>query len=191
MSESIRIEEQDHLRGSREAEVVLVEYGDFQCPYCARAHAALDELMDEHDGRVALVYRHLPLSDLHPSALLAAQAAEAAGAQGKFWEMHGALFENQDRLDADSLPALALDLGLDAKRFKRELDEGSRRARVEADAEGARALGAHGTPTFFINGERYQGDSDHASLAAALKGCLLYTSPSPRDRQKSRMPSSA
>ncbi|KQQ86726.1 DsbA family protein [Massilia sp. Leaf139] len=172
MSESIRIEEQDHLRGSREAEVMLVEYGDFQCPYCARAHAALDELMEEHDGRVALVYRHLPLSDLHPSALLAAQAAEAAGAQGKFWEMHDALFENQDRLDADSLPALALDLGLDAKRFKRELDEGTHRARVEADAQQARALGAHGTPTFFINGERYQGDSDHASLAAALKGAL-------------------
>ena len=175
MSENIRIEEHDHLRGSRDAQVTLVEYGDFACPYCARAHAALTELMQQHGERVALVYRHLPLVDLHPFAMPAAQAAEAAeaaGAQGKFWEMHDALFENQGMLDEDALPALASNLGLDAQRFARELDDGTHRARVEADAEQAQALGARGTPTFFINGERYQGDSDHASLAAALKKAL-------------------
>jgi protein-disulfide isomerase len=172
MSDSIRIEEHDHVRGTREAWVSLVEYGDFQCPYCARAHAALTELMQQYGERVSLAYRHLPLADLHPFAAPAAEAAEAAGAQGKFWEMHDALFENQDMLDEDTLPALASSLGLDAQRFARELAEGKHRAQVEADAEQARALGAHGTPTFFINGERYHGDSDHASLAEALKKAL-------------------
>jgi protein-disulfide isomerase len=172
MSEHLRIEEQDHVRGSRDAQVTLVEYGDFQCPYCARAHAALTELMQQHGERVALVFRHLPLTDLHPFAAPAAEAAEAAGAQGKFWEMHDALFENQGMLDEDALPSMASNLGLDAQRFARELDDGAHRARVEADAEQAGALGARGTPTFFINGERYHGDSDHASLASALKKAL-------------------
>ena len=172
MSDNLRIEEQDHVRGSRDAQVTLVEYGDFQCPYCARAHAALTELMRQHGGRVALVYRHLPLVDLHPFAFAAAQAAEAAGAQGKFWEMHDALFENQGMFDEDALPAVASSLGLDAQRFARELDDGKHAGRVEADADGGRALGAHGTPTFFINGERYHGDSDHASLAKAINDAL-------------------
>ncbi|MFC5480634.1 DsbA family protein [Massilia suwonensis] len=172
MSDSIRIEENDHLRGPRDAEVTLVEYGDFQCPYCARAHAALDQLMHQHQGRVALVYRHLPLSDLHPFAARAAEAAEAAGAQGKFWEMHDALFENQAMASEDALPGIAASLGLDAQRFVRELDEGKHRAGVAAHAEQARAHGASGTPTFFINGERYHGDSDQASLAAALQEAL-------------------
>ena len=172
MSDNLRIEEQDHVRGSRDAQVTLVEYGDFQCPYCARAHAALTELMRQYGERVALVYRHLPLTDLHPFAAPAAQASEAAGAQGKFWEMHDALFENQGMLDEDALPAIASGLGLDAQRFERELDDGSHRGRVEADVEQAGRLGARGTPTFFINGERYHGDSDHASLASALKKAL-------------------
>ena len=172
MSEEIRIEENDHLRGAHDAQVMLVEYGDFQCPYCARAHAALAKLMKQHDGKVALVYRHLPLSDLHPFAQKAAEAAEAAGAQGKFWEMHDALFENQGMLDEDTLPAVAANLGLDAGRFARELDEGKHSARVQAEAKQAHALGASGTPSFFINGQRYHGDSDQASLAAALQEAL-------------------
>lgn len=172
MSDSINIEEQDHLRGARDADVTLVEYGDFQCPYCARAHAALNQLMHQHQGRVALVYRHLPLSDLHPFAARAAEAAEAAGAQGKFWEMHDALFENQAMVGEDALPGIAASLGLDTQRFARELDEGKHRARIQAQAEQAHALGASGTPSFFINGERYHGDSDHASLAAALQEAL-------------------
>jgi len=172
MSEAIRIEEHDHLRGARDAQVMLVEYGDFQCPYCARAHAALTKLMKQHDGKVALVYRHLPLSDLHPFAEKAAEAAEAAGAQGKFWEMHDALFENQGMLDEDTLPAVAANLGMDAGRFARELDEDKHSTRVQADVKQAHTLGASGTPSFFINGQRYHGDSDHASLAAALQEAL-------------------
>ena len=172
MEEGMRIEENDHVRGNREAEVVLIEYADFQCPYCARAHKALTSLQQEHGERLTLVYRHLPLTDLHPFAQPAAEAAEAAGAQGKFWEMHDALFENQDTLDEDGLPALAAALQLDAQRFRSDLEGGAHRGRVEADVETAHALGARGTPTFFINGERYHGDSDQASLAAALDKAL-------------------
>ena len=172
MSERMRIEENDHVRGNMEAEVVLIEYADFQCPYCARAHKALTSLQQEHGERVTLVYRHLPLTDLHPFAQPAAEAAEAAGAQGKFWEMHDALFENQGMLDEDALPAIAANLQLDAERFRSEFEGGVHRGRVEAAVEEAHALGAKGTPTFFINGERYQGDSDHASLAAAIGKAL-------------------
>ena len=172
MDQRMCIEEDDHVRGNREAEVVLVEYADFQCPYCARAHKALTSLQQQHGARVALVYRHLPLTDLHPFARPAAEAAEAAGAQGKFWEMHDALFEKQDMLDEDALPAMAASLQLDAERFRSEFDSGQHRGRVEADIREAHAAGASGTPTFFINGERYQGDSDHASLAAAIEGAL-------------------
>ncbi|MFC5462416.1 DsbA family protein [Massilia niabensis] len=172
MDERMRIKENDHVRGNREAELVLIEYADFQCPYCARAHKALTSLQQQHGDRVALVYRHLPLTDLHPFAQPAAEAAEAAGAQGKFWEMHDALFENQGMLDEDALPAIAANLQLDAQRFRSEFEGGQHRARVESDVQEAHAAGASGTPTFFINGERYQGDSDHASLAKAIEGAL-------------------
>ncbi|MET0983205.1 MAG: DsbA family protein [Telluria sp.] len=168
----MRIEENDHVRGNREAEVVLIEYADFQCPYCARAHEALASLQQQHGERVTLVYRHLPLTDLHPFAQPAAEAAEAAGAQGKFWEMHDALFENQGMLDEDALPAIADGLQLDGERFRGELEGGQHRGRVEGDVQEARAAGASGTPTFFINGERYRGDSDHASLGKAIEGAL-------------------
>lgn len=172
MDERVRIAEHDHVRGNRDAELVLVEYADFSCPYCARAHKTLDELQRRHGERLALVYRHLPLTDLHPFAQPAAEAAEAAGAQGKFWEMHDALFENQGMLDEDSLPALAASLQLDAARFRSEFEGGRHRQRVQADMQEAHAAGASGTPTFFINGERYQGDSDHASLSAAIEKAL-------------------
>lgn len=166
------IAEHDHVRGNRDAELVLIEYADFSCPYCARAHKALTDLQRQHGERMALVYRHLPLTDLHPLARPAAEAAEAAGAQGKFWEMHDALFENQTMLDEDALPALAASLQLDTGRFRSEFEGGQHRARVEADMEQAHAAGARGTPTFFINGERYHGDSDQASLSAAVQKAL-------------------
>lgn len=172
MEERIRISENDHVRGNRDAELVLVEYADFACPYCARAHKALTDLQRQHGERLTLVYRHLPLTDLHPFAQPAAEAAEAAGAQGKFWEMHDALFENQGMLDEDTLPALAANLQLDAERFRSEFEDGRHRARVQADMQEAHGAGARGTPTFFINGERYHGDSDHASLSAAIGKAL-------------------
>ena len=172
MSKELIISEDDHLRGSRNAAVTLIEYADFQCPFCARAHAALTELQGRHGERLALVFRHLPLADKHPFAEAAAEAAEAAGAQGKFWEMHDLLFANQDKLDAGALSAIADTLGLDVDRFDDEVENARYRDRVDLHADQARALGADRTPTFFINGERYEGDSDHASLSAAIDKAL-------------------
>lgn len=172
MKQELRIAEDDHVRGSGDAAVTLIEYGDFQCPYCARAHAALGELQRQHGARLRLVYRHLPLLDLHPLAQPLAEVAEAAGAQGKFWEMHDALFENQGMLDEDALPALAAAMQIDGERLRDEVESGRYRERVLAQAAEGRAAGASGTPSFFINGERYHGDSDHASLAEAIEQAL-------------------
>jgi len=160
-------EGQDHVRGPQDAALTVIEYGDFQCPYCARAHQALSELAGEFGIR--LEFRHLPLTDLHPLALLAAEAAEAAAAQGRFWEMHDALYDNQrDIADPQDLAALAESLDLDIGRFADDLRAHRHRDRVEADAERARGDGAHQTPTFIINGVHYRGDSDRASLAQAF-----------------------
>ena len=159
----------EHVRGPQDAALTLIEYGDFQCPYCARAHAALVELADELEG-IRLVYRHLPLTDLHPLAELAAEAAEAAGAQDKFWDMHDALFEQQrDVMDPQDLAVLAESLDLDIERFRVDVQDRRYQTRVQHDLERARNDGAHKTPSFYINGVRYQGDSDRDSLEAALR----------------------
>jgi protein-disulfide isomerase len=162
----------EHVRGPEDATLTLIEYGDFQCPYCARAHAALVELADEMQG-IRLVYRHLPLSDLHPLAELAAEAAEAAGSQGKFWDMHDVLFEQQrEVMDEQDLAELAESLELDIGRFRADVQERRHRARVQRDLERAHHDGASGTPSFYINGVRYQGDSDRDSLEQALSEAL-------------------
>ncbi len=162
----------EHVRGPQDAALTLVEYGDFQCPYCARAHLALRELA-ERLGGIRLVFRHLPLTDFHPLAEPAAEAAEAAGAQGRFWEMHDALFERQDEvMDPQDLAVLAESLGLDMARFRDDVRERRHRARVQADLARARDDGAQRTPSFFINGRAYGGDSDLASLEAALGAAL-------------------
>jgi protein-disulfide isomerase len=163
----------EHVRGPEDAALTLIEYGDFQCPYCARAHAALSGLGDQlgaEVGGIRLVFRHLPLVDFHPLAEMAAEAAEAAGAQGKFWEMHDSLFEEQTQvMDPQDLAVLAESLGLDIERFRIDVLDRRYRSRVQADLERARHDGAHKTPSFFINGVRYQGDSDRDSLEAALR----------------------
>lgn len=163
----------EHVRGPQDAALTLIEYGDLQCPYCARAHAALTQLGDSLAARVGgirLVFRHLPLVDHHRLAELAAEAAEAAGAQGKFWEMHDSLYEQQPQLmDKQDLAMLAENLDLDIERFRVDVLDRRFRARVQADLERARHDGAHKTPSFFINGVHYQGDSDRASLEAALR----------------------
>jgi protein-disulfide isomerase len=162
----------EHVRGPQDAALTLIEYGDFQCPYCARAHAALSGLTDELGG-IRLVFRHLPLADYHPLAELAAEAAEAAASQGKFWDMHDALFEQQRQvMDKQDLAVLAESLDLDIERFRTEVLERRHRPRVQGDLERAHHDGATGTPTFFINGVRYRGDSDQASLRQALTAAL-------------------
>jgi protein-disulfide isomerase len=166
----------EHVRGPQDAALTLIEYGDFQCPYCARAHAALSELTDElasQSASIRLVFRHLPLADLHPLAELAAEAAEAAASQGKFWDMHDILYEQQRQvMDKQDLAVLAESIDLDIERFRAEVLERRHRPRVQGDLERAHHDGASGTPTFFINGVRYRGDSDQASLRQALGAAL-------------------
>jgi protein-disulfide isomerase len=167
---------EEHVRGPQDAALTLIEYGDFQCPYCARAHAALSELADElgaQSGGIRLVFRHMPLSDLHPLAELAAEAAEAAASQGKFWDMHDILFEQQrEVMDKQDLPVLAESLDLDIERFRSDVVERRHRQRVQGDLARAHHDGATRTPTFFINGVRHQGDSDRESLRQALDEAL-------------------
>lgn len=165
---SVHIEETDHVCGAQDAPVQIVEYGDYQCPFTARAHAALVDLERRSPGRLRLAFRHLPLSDEHAFAELAAEAAEAAAAQGKFWQMHAALLENQDELSPGMLDELADEIGMDVRQFSQDMEERKYRQRVMDDVAQAHKLDAHGTPTFFINGERYHGDSDEASLATAF-----------------------
>lgn len=167
----LQIAEDDHVRGRPDADIVIVEYGDFQCPYCARAHPTLAGLQKQYGERIALVWRHLPLG-MHPYAEAMAEAAEAAGAQGKFWEMHDSLFEHQAQMAPAQLPLLAQDMGLDAARFDQDMSTRRYCERIQAQAEEGKSQGASGTPSFFINGERYHGDSDRESLTAAVERYL-------------------
>lgn len=172
MNDAGRIDENDHVLGPRDAPVAILEYGDYQCPYTARAHAALKDLRARLGDRMCLAYRHLPLSDKHPVAELAAEAAEAAGAQGRFWEMHDTLFENQQAISPHALPVFAESIDLDIARFTDEMLARHHRPRVQGDAVRAHRSGATGTPSFWINGERYHGDTDEASLAQAITQAL-------------------
>jgi protein-disulfide isomerase len=158
----------DHLRGNLTAPVTIVEYGDFECPHCGRAHFIVNDLLDQAGDEICFAFRHFPLAQIHPHAFRAAEAAEAAGAQERFWEMHDTLFENQDALDDESLLEYALALDLDVRRVEAELNKGVHTARVREDfITGARS-GVNGTPTFFINGRRHDGPWDLASLANAI-----------------------
>jgi Na+/H+ antiporter NhaA len=159
--------ERDHFRGPREALVTLVEYGDFECPYCGRAEPVIRELLREF-GDVRYVWRHLPLSDVHPHGQIAAEAAEAASNQGAFWEMHDLLFEHQDALTAEDLVGYAEQLGLDTELFADDLRTHAGAARVADDVDSADLSGVSGTPTFFINGMRHYGAYDIDALSAAV-----------------------
>ena len=160
--------ERDHIRGSLEGRVTLVEYGDFECPHCGEAEAAARaELAEDSDLR--FVWRHLPLTDVHPRAQLAAEASEAAAAQGAFWEMHDLLLDRQDHLTARDLVRYAEELGLDAERFHRDLKRHCHAARVDQDLDSADQSGVSGTPTFFVNGRRHHGAYDLESLRHAVK----------------------
>ena len=162
------VTENDHVKGSDTATITLIEYGDFACPFCARAHQALSSLLPHYGDDVRLVYRHMPLANMHPDATPAAEAAEAAGAQGKFWEMHDALFAAQGDLSDEAFQAMAEDIGLDGDAFQDELQSGTYAQKVASDAASGHKAGAHRTPTFYINGVQFDGDSDEASLKAAI-----------------------
>ncbi|WP_127507110.1 Na+/H+ antiporter NhaA [Actinoplanes solisilvae] len=157
----------DHVRGPADASVTLVEYGDFQCPYCGRAEPVVRELMTDDDLRY--VWRHLPLADVHPQAQIAAQAAEAAGLQGKFWEMHDLMFTRQDHLRIADLIKYAGELGLDQDKFHQDMMLPECADHITADLESADLSGVSGTPTFFINGRRHYGAYDVETLQLAIR----------------------
>lgn len=145
----------DHVRGPRHAPVTVVEYGDFECPSCAGVEPALRQLLSLHPDSVRLVFRQFPLEGVHPHALVAAEASEAAAAQGRFWEMHDLLLERQAHLDRIHLARYAAELGLELARFEAELNDEVYRQRVREHIEGGAASGVRGTPGLFVNGRRF------------------------------------
>jgi Na+/H+ antiporter NhaA len=159
--------ERDHIRGPKDAVITLIEFGDFQCPYCGQAEPVVRDLLN--DGEIRYVWRHLPLTDVHPRAQVTAEAAEAAGSQGAFWEMHDLLLSHQDELRPADLMRYAEQVGIDPERFHDEIREGVHQTRVAQDVESADVSGVSGTPTFFINGQRHYGAFDLETLSAAIK----------------------
>jgi protein-disulfide isomerase len=159
----------DHIRGPLHAPVTLVEYGDFECPYCGQAEPVVRELVQAFGDDLRFVFRHLPLVDVHEHAELAAEAAEAAASQGRFWEMHDRMMDNQASLIYPDLMRYAADLGLDVDRFGEDLRSRRYAARIHRDIDSADASGAAGTPTMFVNGRRHEGAHDIEGLAAAIE----------------------
>ena len=162
------ITERDHALGPANAPVTLVEYGDFECPYCRQAYPICKELRRRFGERLRFVFRHFPLTRVHEHAEHAAEVAEAAAAQGKFWEMHDRLFERQFALEDDHLVEYAGELGLDATRVARELADHAYAAHVREEFVGGIKSGVNGTPTFFLNGRRHDAAWDVETLAAAI-----------------------
>lgn len=160
--------EVDHIRGPADEILTLVEYGDFECPHCGQAESTIRQLLVEFGGELRFVFRHLPLTDVHPNAQLAAEAAEAAGAQGRFWEMHDLLFVHQDALTYDDLLGYAGQLQLDVEAFERDLSVRRHARRIARDTASASENRVAGTPTFFIDGRRLYGAFDLATLTASL-----------------------
>jgi protein-disulfide isomerase len=168
MSLSVAVGKSDHARGPENAPVTLVEYGDFQCPYCADAHSMLQSIAVTMGATLRLVFRHMPLNDMHPHAQFAAEAAEAAGAQGKFWEMHDAIYSRQSELGLELVQSLGRELNLDVARFAADLEARRYLPRVKRDFMGGMRSGVAATPAFFINAERYEGTLSERALLAAL-----------------------
>jgi protein-disulfide isomerase len=173
--------DRDHVRGPAEAAVTLVEYGDYQCPYCGQAEVVIRQLLDSFGDELRYVWRHLPLNDVHANAQLAAEAAEAAADQSRFWEMHDKLLAHQDELTPPDLGRYAEDIGLDLDAFWSSVRRHRNAERIADDVASADASGVAGTPTFFVNGQRHQGAYDVETLRSAVQ----------RARNRARVRSSA
>ena len=181
-------DERDHIRGAMDAPVTLVEYGDFECPYCGRAEPIVRELLAGF-GDLRYVWRHLPLNDVHPYAQLASEASEAAADQGRFWEMYDKLLTHQEALRVRDLIRYAQELGLDVERFREHVRKRKAAGRIAEDVESADASGVSGTPTFFINGRRHYGPYDVDTLSAAVKAARIRAAaaePAPLDLNDTR-----
>ena len=172
---TVPVSKRDWHRGYLNAPAQLLEYGDFECPVCGAAHPLVQAIQEAMGRDLCFVFRNFPLANVHPHAENAAEAAEAAGAQGKYWEMNDLLFENQEALEEKDLAAYAASLGLDVSRLIKEVMAGTYVGRLREDFLGGVRSGVNGTPTFFVNGWRYDGPRDLESMIAAL------TEPSGRD----------
>ncbi|WP_247004657.1 DsbA family protein [Halosolutus gelatinilyticus] len=170
----VPVSEDDHRQGPDDAAVTLVEYGDYQCPYCGQAYPVIKEVQDRFEDDLRFVFRNFPLTHVHEHAQHAAEAAEAAGAQGEaeFWAMHDLLYEHQDALDDESLSTYADQLGLDSERFRRDVESHAFEERIHEQFIGGARSGVNGTPTFYINGERYDGSWSTSLLSAAIQRAL-------------------
>jgi protein-disulfide isomerase len=169
---TVPVSERDHVLGPATAPVTLVEYGDYECPFCGAAHRSVERVLQVLGNDLRFAFRHFPLSQIHPHAYQAAEAAEAAGAQGRFWEMHDLLFENQDRLGLRDLIGFAGALGLDLERFVTDLRGHAHAGRLREDFLSGVRSGVNGTPTFFVNGLRHDGGYDVEVLLEALRSEL-------------------
>ena len=152
------VSNKDHLQGKESAPLEMVEYGDYQCGHCGHAYPIIKTIQEEMGDDIKFIFRNFPLSEIHPDAMNAAVAAEAAALQDKFWEMHDMIYEHQDRLEVEDLFLYAKAVGLDMERFKNDIQKDSLVAKIESDFEGGVRSGVNGTPGFFINGEKYDGD---------------------------------
>jgi protein-disulfide isomerase len=157
----------DHIKGTADATIEIVEYGDFQCPDCGDAHPVVEHILQVFGKQIRFVFRNLPLTEIHEYALIAAMAAEAAGLQGKYWEMNDLLYENQQDLNEDLLYNLADQLGLNAKKFEDDLQSKALQQKINNDISSAEESGVPGTPTFFVNGKMFDGGAD--DLLAVLQ----------------------
>lgn len=162
----------DHIEGSNNARIELVEYGDYECPYCGRAYPIIKKIQHQLGADLKFVFRNFPISESHPHAVNAALAAEAAALQQKFWEMHDMLYENQDQLEWENLLAYAGALKLDLNRFKSDVKKKALADKIDADFEGGIRSGVNGTPSLFIDGKKFEGDWGGSELIQALKGQL-------------------
>ncbi len=169
---AVPVNAQDHVRGLMTAAVTLVEYGDFQCPSCGEAFPIVEALIEQLGDHLRLVFRNFPLTTIHPFAEGAAESAEAAGSQGRFWEMHRLLFEHQAALETDSLARYGASIGLDVPVFVSELTNHTYSPRVRSDFMGGVKSGVNGTPTFFINGVRHDDSYDFDALLAAIERAM-------------------
>ncbi|HCO68676.1 MAG TPA: disulfide bond formation protein DsbA [Dysgonomonas sp.] len=158
MSLRVPVTDKDHVQGSPDASIELVEYGDYQCPYCGKAYYEVKKIQEEMGGNLKFVFRNFPLISIHKHALNAAVAAEAAGDMGKYWEMHDIIFENQQALDDADLVKYAGEIGLDEEEFKSMFSDKKYEAKIEKELEGGLRSGVNGTPSFFINGKKYEGE---------------------------------
>lgn len=174
MSQKLRppVNEKDHIQGSEHASVELVEYGDYQCPHCGRAYPVIKRIQTEMGDTLKFVFRNFPLSESHPQAFAAAVAAEAAGRQGAYWEMHDMIFENQSQLESLPFVKFATTLSLDIPKFEIDMADPALSEKVEADFDSGIRSSVNGTPSFFINGVRYDESWEEKRLLAKLKKSL-------------------